>query len=117
MIQIHLDESKDGKSGRLTVSGHAGADVRGRDVICSAVSAISQTLALYLCCLHETVAPFDTLIVTEGQNPFVVEYLVKDDGAVPRVQAAMDMAILGLGAIANQHPTYVQFINDPAGSA
>ena len=118
MITVCFNESADERHGRLTVSGHAGADVRGRDVICAAVSAIAQTLALYLCYLHETVAPFDTLIVTEGQNPFVVEYRVMmNNGALPRVKAAVDAAVMGLGVIANQHPQHVQFINDPAGSS
>lgn len=117
MITIRFNEREDGRCGRLAVSGHAGADVRGRDVVCAAVSAIVQTLALYLCYLHETEEPFDVLLVTEGDNPFVVEYQTMDDDAVSRVKAAVDAAVIGLGAISNQHPTYVQFINDPAGSA
>lgn len=116
MITVRFKESADGRCGRLDVRGHAGADVRGRDIVCAAVSAISQTLALYLCYLHETEKPFDILLVTEGGNPFVVEYRTMDDDAVPRVKAAVDAAVMGLGAISKQHPRYVQFINDPAGS-
>lgn len=116
MITVQFDESLDARHGRLTVSGHAGAAEKGHDVVCAAVSAIVQTLSIYLLYLHETDAPFDLLITTEGKNPAVVEYRVMDEDALPRVKAAVEMTELGLHVISGQYPAYVQFIDDPEGS-
>lgn len=45
MIYIHFDTSLDGKSLICEVSGHAGQNEIGKDIVCSASSILAYTLA------------------------------------------------------------------------
>ena len=48
MIRVCLWRGADGAPERLTVSGHAGQDRYGEDIVCAAASALVETLVLGL---------------------------------------------------------------------
>ena len=77
----------------LEVIGHAGYRAQN-DVVCAAVSALVEALAVYLEEYGDADASTDM-----------------DDGyamiTVSERNAAFDMAVCGLGAIADQYPAYV----------
>lgn len=53
MIRIEIIRNKEGRIARFTVEGHANAGPHGEDIVCAAVSALTQTALLglegYLC--------------------------------------------------------------------
>ncbi|MBQ5362966.1 MAG: ribosomal-processing cysteine protease Prp [Clostridia bacterium] len=77
----------------LEVIGHAGYSA-GNDVVCAAVSALVEALAAYL----------DEYGDAEGQAELEDGYALI---TVSERNAAFDMAVCGLGAIADQYPAYV----------
>ena len=77
----------------LEVIGHA-EYASGNDVVCAAVSALVEALAAYLEEYGEQDAEAD---LADGYAMITVS----------ERNAAFDMAVCGLGAIADQYPSYV----------
>lgn len=48
MIEVEVKCDKEGHISRFEVSGHAGYDVPGKDIVCAAVSAVVQTAVIGL---------------------------------------------------------------------
>lgn len=48
MIKIVIYKAQDGEITGFKVTGHSGYDARGKDIVCSAVSALAQTALLGL---------------------------------------------------------------------
>ena len=91
MIEAIAGQSTQGYS--LEVIGHADYAC-GNDVVCAAVSALVEALAVYL----------------EEYDNLAAETDLADGYAMITVSersAAFDMAVCGLGAIAEKYPAYV----------
>jgi uncharacterized protein YsxB (DUF464 family) len=91
MIEAVAAQSTQGYS--LEVIGHA-EYACGNDVVCAAVSALVESLATYL----------------EEYDDLAAEADLADGYAMITVSernAAFDMAVCGLGAIADRYPAYV----------
>lgn len=86
--------SKDQNGYELFVQGHAGFDMCGRDIVCSSISAICYALLGYL----ENYAP-ETSDYTTNSGELAV-FSSGGEG----VDAAFEMAAIGLLQIAHQHP-------------
>lgn len=91
MIEAVAAKSTQGYS--LEVIGHAGYSCHN-DVVCAAVSALVEALAVYLEEYGETETAAD---LEDGYAMITVS----------ERNAAFDMAVCGLGAIADQYPAYV----------
>lgn len=48
MIKVIIFKNKEGYIGKYNVSGHAGYDAKGKDIVCAAVSALAQTALISL---------------------------------------------------------------------
>ena len=99
MTKIYYNRSKD--EHELSIYGHAGYDNEGRDIICSAVSAIAYALLGFL--ENEANDTSDYDYMTESGKLCVTA------DTSERVDAAFDMALIGLAQIARQYPDYVRF--------
>ena len=91
MIEAMAGQTSQGYA--LEVIGHA-EYACGNDVVCAAVSALVEALAAYLEEYGDADAEAD---LTDGYAMITV--LERN--------AAFDMAVCGLGAIADQYPAYV----------
>lgn len=86
---------------RLEVKGHAYYDVPGKDIVCAAVSAITQALALKL----DKIYLSEEILTYNGQ----LDMLVKRDKDKEEVlEALFDMAITYLVELENHYPEHVK---------
>lgn len=69
---IRLTSKSNGDQIKLTVSGHAGAGPYGYDLVCAAVSALTQSLELNA----ERAETFDKAGLSEIDMPFCITNLV-----------------------------------------
>ena len=101
MIEIVYYE----KEHRVTVSGHAYSGPHGRDVVCSAISVLSFTLAKAVDELDKR-CDLDELTVELG----VGEADISCNGEYPRcIKLIYDTICLGYEAIAESFPDKVSF--------
>lgn len=87
------------KGHKLRINGHADYDTGGRDIVCAAVSSISFALLGFL---------------ENNANETSDYYHQRDSGYLtivscesPKVNAAFEMAVIGLMQIANKYPDNV----------
>lgn len=93
---IHAYYTLNSKGHKLRITGHADYDTGGRDIVCAAVSSLSFALLGFLennasetsdyC--HQTESGYLTIVSCES----------------PKVNAAFEMAVIGLMQIANKYP-------------
>ena len=89
-------------SDSITVCGHANYAPHGQDIVCSAVSALWQTLVLSL---HELT---DTAIEHQQQKDIQgIEFKSLDE----RGQLLVDSFFIGVNGIAAAYPDYVKIID------
>ena len=48
MIEVEINEERDGRISAFSVHGHSGTAPKGRDIVCAGVSALAQTALLGL---------------------------------------------------------------------
>ena len=103
MVRVVIERGPDGSIRGFAVHGHAGHGARGTDIVCAAVSAISQTAVLGL----ETRLGIQSRVVagSGSLNCRVPEGL--DPAAAVRVQDVLETMCLGLRAIAAGYPQRV----------
>lgn len=96
MIHAYISADQDGHF--LQVDGHADYDAEGKDIVCSAVSAVAQSLAFYLQATPgvraDTVAKKGDMRVISGHGDTVHE--------------AFRLTAIGLAEIAKQYPQHVK---------
>ena len=94
----------------LRVSGHALADVPGRDVVCAGVSTLVNALSSFLSSVeHED--PQAVIDVYVG-NPAIICVRMQNGGEFEALYPVFRMVALGLCGIAESYPAYVQFSFD-----
>ena len=93
---IRVNYCQEGDHHRLAVSGHAGYDDSGRDIVCAGVSSLSLALFAYL----PAVA-----VIREAQYSSG-ELLIDCTGGIATM-AAFDMAMTGYMNLANNFPQCV----------
>ena len=88
------------KSGdRLTISGHAGYAEPGRDIVCAAISTLSQ---VFVASVEELTAAKIKTAQTGGYMEIVIEE------STERAQVLLDSFLLGCRMIADQYPDNVR---------
>ena len=92
----HVYYSKDKDRHELSAIGHANYDEQGKDIVCSAVSAINYALIGFL---ENSTGMYDYFI----KDGFLTAW---SDRSRKR-DAAFEMAIIGLEQIAQQYPDNV----------
>lgn len=89
--------------GCITIEGHAGYDVRGRDIVCAAVSALVQTFSASADVL--TQYEFETVRGERGQIQ-----AIKYGHLSERAQVLLDALFIGLQMIADDFPENVRVV-------
>lgn len=84
----------------FTVSGHAGYNEAGNDVVCSAVSALAQTALLGMLRYSD-----ENQVLYEQKDGFLSAFAVNGNEAIRVILGTM---VLGLEQIARQYPEYAE---------
>lgn len=92
---------------KFSINGHAGFDDYGKDIICAAVSAISQTAILGLNSL--STVKFKKQISNGNMSVEVVKSGLNDDYI--KLKAILDTMVLGLKDIAKDYPNNVKVVD------
>ena len=92
----------------ISISGHAGSDVKGKDIVCSAVSVLSQTLVLSigrLLKVDQTVQIKDGLLTSTVQP-------VKDADEENKLKLLIESFLIGILEIDREYPGRVKIENE-----
>lgn len=90
------------------VSGHAEYDEQGKDIVCSAVSAIVQTTILGL-------QKYNKLKWHDNSDGFICAVLRTDSSVVITKDILLSTMLLGLRKIEYEYPDYIQIKEDGIG--
>ena len=93
MIEICRDD------GKITVQGHAGYDEPGKDIVCAAISTLSQ---VFVASVEELTAAQIKTAQTGGYMEIVIEE------STERAQVLLDSFLLGCRMVADEYPEYVR---------
>ncbi len=88
------------------VSGHTGYADEGSDIVCSAISALTQTAVLGL---QELVGLSPALDVDEGSMYCMLPANTRGD-ALKNAQLILDTMALGLSSIADTYGDYISIV-------
>ena len=102
MTELTLLQSREGIEG-FELHGHCGYADAGYDIVCSAVSALTQTAAMALeQILHLQIA----LEIEEGEMTCILPAQM-DDGIYRQAQLILETMLLGLRDIAETYSDYI----------
>ena len=93
MIDINVQKD------RITVIGHAEYAEPGRDIVCAAISTLSQ---VFVASVEELTAAQIKTAQTGGYMEIVIEE------STERAQVLLDSFLLGCRMIADEYPEYVR---------
>lgn len=99
---IYFKRNKDNIS--LTISGHSNFDEKGKDIICSAVSVLSQTLVLSIskiCRIDQTIKNESGLLNTV----FSISDLTEDQ--IKALKNIFNYYIIGIFELVKTYPDYI----------
>ena len=99
-VELHGDEIR-----KIRLSGHGG-DAKGRDIICAAVSAVSQTALIGLLHFEKKAVEWDK---REGFLSIELKEPVPEDTR-PIIAAILTTMLLGLSEIQRQCPQKVKIL-------
>ena len=107
MIKVRFEHQKEIDTIILKVEGHAGQDKKGHDIVCSAASILTYTIAQYLQYIHNRgglkkkpridIKDGDALIIAKPTEEFMAEVL-----------NAFFVAEVGYSLLAQNYPQYVE---------
>lgn len=100
MVSIGIQRNKDDQVIGCHMSGHAGYDEHGYDIVCAAVSVLSATAILGLTKIAKQKGEFSN---SEGQCDMVLSGEITRSG-----QDILNTMLLGLEEISKQYPKFVQ---------
>ena len=94
MIEIHHTD------GRITIKGHAGYAEPGRDIVCAAISALTQVFIASVEELTEDEIKYD---IGKAANDYIEYRNLSTDA-----QLLMDSFFIGVQMIAESYPEHVR---------
>ena len=100
MVSIEIQRNSEDQVIGCHLSGHAGYDEHGFDMVCAAVSALSATAMLGLTQIAQQEWEYTNI---EGQCDMVLSGTINHSG-----QDILGTMILGLKEISRQYPEFVQ---------
>ena len=101
MITVDFKRSS-GKLVSFQVSGHAGFDEYNRDIVCSAVSALTITILNGITEILKVDAAYE---IKEGFSKVTLEKLSVDD--IEKCQVLMETMLLGIKSMEIQYGKYI----------
>ncbi|HHW91951.1 MAG TPA: ribosomal-processing cysteine protease Prp [Firmicutes bacterium] len=102
MISISITRDHQGRIVAFRVEGHAGYGTYGEDIVCAAVSALTQAAVIGL----EEYLGLQPAVVIE---PGLLECRLKERPAdlVAQTDAILETMVLGLGGVAAEYPNCI----------
>jgi uncharacterized protein YsxB (DUF464 family) len=111
-IQLFYDAEKRGI--KFTASGHAGQAESGKDIVCSAVSMLTYTLAQVMLCMDAEgwfkISP--TVKLQDGEA--LIDAECDGDREYAELKIATLFAKAGFALLQTNYPDYVKFIINEA---
>lgn len=107
MIRILIKKKNDSLK-YIQVSGHANSDDYGKDIVCAAVSVISQTILLGI---SEILKDDLNYSIKKGDLSFEIPDKMSYEDEL-RVNALTHTLILGLQNIKNNYKNYIDIIKE-----
>ncbi len=101
MIQVKVFQRPDGRPQGLQVTGHAGLAEAGQDILCAAVSVLTENLAASLKLLLQ-------LEVSLTAHKGFYSLKLREDTMNGKSDLLFGSTILGLQALAKQYPAQLQ---------
>lgn len=113
MITIKISENLENKSVRLEVTGHAGYAEYDKDIVCSAVSILTYTVAQLVMEMSAggKLSKAPTVKICEGDSLVEAE-CIKSIHYTCEVRRIMHFAKAGYSLLQNSYPDYVKLIID-----
>lgn len=107
MIKVRFEHQKEINTIVMKVEGHAGQDVKGHDIICSAASILAYTVAQYLNYVYkQNGLQKKPRIVLDDGDALIIAKPTKDfEGEVLN---AFFVAEVGYSLLAQNYPQYVE---------
>jgi len=106
MITVNIKMSTDDKVVGLEVTGHADYSEYGSDIVCSAVSALTQTALLGLI----NIAKLDIeYCIDEGLLSFSIPHIEDRDARI-KAWAILDTMVMGLKNISENYSPYIRIV-------
>ncbi|SHJ00934.1 ribosomal-processing cysteine protease Prp [Lutispora thermophila] len=106
MITVNIFMSEDDKVIGLEVTGHADYSEFGSDIVCSAVSALTQTALLGLI----NVAKLDIkYCIDKGLLRFSIPHIEDRDVSL-KASAIVDTMVMGLENISKNYSPYIRIV-------
>ena len=99
MIRIKMEKDRQGRLCGFIVEGHADYAEEGSDIVCAAVSALTQTALLGIIRYAG-----EEKVVYEQSEGFLAAHTLS---FVPEVPIVLETVVSGLNEIARQYPEYV----------
>lgn len=108
MIKVLIFKDKNGFVQRYSISGHAGYDIKGQDIVCAAVSVLAQTVLISLvevCNIKEE----DIDYFIDEKKGILDVYIPKtiDIDTRNKVQVILETLEVGIKSIIESYPEYV----------
>lgn len=107
MIRVNVIRDRNGLIREFTIQGHAGFGEYGKDIVCSAVSAIAYTA---LGGLEEL-----TGMAGYTEKPGLMKFKLPQDIPAEKEQTAriiLDTMVIGLRQIENSYREYIKVIDE-----
>jgi len=108
MIKVVIYKAQKGSIAGFKVTGHAGFDTHGKDIVCSAVSALAQTTLLGLLKVAEAEVAYK---IDEG---YLTCNLIKADSEKKRIMCDAILGTMheGLKSIKESYIKYIDIVEE-----
>lgn len=108
MVEVTVSRNSDGRIRAFTVTGHCLYDRKGRDIVCAAISALTQTAVLGL---EERLGLRPRVTIREGDLKLV---LPPDLGVemAARAQDILETMVIGLKAMQHDYGAHLRLVEE-----
>ena len=103
MIKVHFERTDDGKISSFTMDGHANFAEKGQDIVCAAISAITNGAVNFL----QIYYPKDCQI-----SYLPAEISIYPQNGNPECQLCLRLMLYQLENVANSYPDYLKIIKE-----
>jgi len=108
MIKVTIFKDREGYIGRYNISGHAGYDIKGKDIVCAAVSVLAQTTLISLvevCGVRENILDYE---IDEKKGIIDVSLPKTIDRSLRmKTEIVLKTLEVGIKSILENYPEYV----------
>ncbi|MCF6465364.1 ribosomal-processing cysteine protease Prp [Clostridium sp. Cult2] len=108
MIKVTIFKDKKGYIGRYNISGHAGYDIKGKDIVCAAVSVLAQTTLVSL--VEVCGVPEKEIDYTIDEENGIIDVTISkviDDNLRMKTEIVLKTLEVGIKSILENYPEYV----------